>query len=60
MADFDGPDGKELTDHQDAKKNYDRLVKQKGLYTSNEIILINFLGLYFTPLSQPVLKAMVW
>jgi hypothetical protein len=42
MADFTGPDGKELTDHQDAKKNYDRLVKQKGLYNSDEINLINF------------------
>jgi len=42
MADFYGPDGKELTDHQDAKKNYDRLVRQKNLYTSDEINLINF------------------
>ncbi len=42
MADFTGPDGKEMTDHQDAKKNYDRLVSQKGLYNADEINLINF------------------
>src|SRR5579862_8324126 len=43
MTDFWGPDGKELTDHQHAKENFDRLVRQKNLYNSDEINLINYL-----------------
>ena len=42
MAALTGPDGQEQWD-EDAKDNYDRLVRQKDLYDGNEINSINFL-----------------